>query len=134
MISYELAKELKKRGYPQENLYRETVYYENNGESLGVILGTLGNLPPTKGMVKAPTLEELIEACKDKYYKTKENNFPFLLCLLQKGRKTESWIAGFQYDGDVNGPFRYEGHGKTPAEAVAHLWLALNKKKNTSSE
>jgi hypothetical protein len=60
-----------------------------------------------------PTLEELIEACGE--------NFAWL----HQSVKSKKWAArDFIYD---DGP--PSGQGSTPTEAVARLWLALNKKK-----
>ena len=59
-----------------------------------------------------PTLEELIEACGDSS-----------ISLAKWGKK---WQAGYHDKwGECNGP---EGSGETPEEAVANLWLAINKK------
>ncbi len=58
--------------------------------------------------VYKPTLSELIEACGDRFN-----------CL---ERMIGCWIA--IYDGDAA---YFIGEGITPEEAVAHLWLELNK-------
>lgn len=57
-----------------------------------------------------PTLEELIEACGDG------------IIGLTRGAVTEDWLA-------TNNT--YTVSGPTPTEAVARLWLALNKKDAT---
>ena len=105
-MNYELALALKNAGFPQEgngisydvltsagvyedNVFRENVYY--------------------------PTLEELIEACGDKFAELSRGN----------SQVDAPWTAsGF--------PIKLgnAGQGKTPLEAVAHLWLALNKTKS----
>ena len=54
-----------------------------------------------------PTLEELIEACG--------NRFEFL------ANNAQNWRA--RADNSI-----VEGEGSTPIEAVARLWLALNRK------
>ena len=66
-----------------------------------------------------PTLSELIEACGDSimgiYFKADN----------PEGRVsawTRRWLTDDQLDKDV------ERYGHTPEEAVARLWLALNKK------
>ena len=59
-----------------------------------------------------PTLSELIEACGDRFDK---------LELTQSlDGKTKEWEA--------TGDRYWNGYGSTPEEAVAKLWLALNKK------
>lgn len=61
-------------------------------------------------MACSPTLSELIEACGDQFYE---------LC------KTDyDWIANCYSD---KNRVVYE-RGDSPEEAVANLWLALNKK------
>ena len=62
-----------------------------------------------------PSLSELIEACGDDFCFTLEIN------LFDK-----KWYA---YDWDHQGHnYFYKGEGSTPSEAVARLWLAINKK------
>jgi len=63
--------------------------------------------------VKHPTLSELIEACGDKFYG---------LHRMVNGE----WLA-FMYDIE-DSTRQVETIGSMPEEAVAHLWLALNKK------
>lgn len=93
-MNYELAKELKDAGFPQ------------GGKGLWL-------LPPDNlvgrrvDRVYAPTLEELLEACGERFtsldqlYKSKAEN-----------TYEQVWLA--------NSIER----GSTPAEAVARLWLA----------
>jgi hypothetical protein len=56
--------------------------------------------------VYVPTLEELIEACG--------KNFGSL------AKQHDGWLANANYDQSC--------FAETPAEAVAHLWLALQKR------
>lgn len=53
-----------------------------------------------------PTLSELIEACGHNFW------------ILQRDPITDTFVASFD---------DYNEEGKTPEEAVARLWLALNK-------
>lgn len=95
-MKYELAKELKDAGFPQV-----------------VRRGT--QLTPDFGVgavVYAPTLEELIEACGDRYFRLVHT--------------VENWQASV---GVEEGYLWYMG--ATPTEAVARLWLALNKPNTT---
>lgn len=62
-----------------------------------------------------PTLSELIEACGDKF-----DNLTRWIgsdTLLSKG-----WVTNYR-DDEVT----FDSFGKTPEEAVANLWLELNK-------
>ena len=63
--------------------------------------------PDRYGQSNCPTLSELIKACGE--------GFDYLR------HKSEYWLA-------ISGG-GLEGQGKTPEEAVAELWLALNKPK-----
>ena len=78
--------------------------------------------PPEKIIVRrddfayVPTLEELIEACPKRIV-----NHQFALRHYGNSR----WIAGHVLYEDWT---QAQGTGKTLAEAVARLWLALNKK------
>ena len=110
MITYELAKELKDAGFP----FRK----DCNGPL------------PEDCIEMSPTLSELIEACGDA--------FKVLKYYPQKGVVAEHrWRAtarGITYEKDEQHPW---GKWTTPdvrvlapsaEEAVARLWLALNKK------
>lgn len=64
--------------------------------------------------VNIPTLSELIEACGDKFYALNKLGNPF---------PNEDWCA----EGETL-PDSMDFTGSTPEEAVAKLWLELNKK------
>lgn len=107
-MNYELAKELKDAGFSQEDRHW---YY-----SLDTIPETLWCynvlepiiLPDTK-LVAAPTIEELIEEC----------GIPFR----ELKRHTHGWSSSSaRQAGGI------QRKGRNPTEAVARLWLALNKK------
>lgn len=96
-MTYELAKQLKDAGFPQEednNVCHSDFQCDNCKEKMET------NAP------YFPTLSELIEACGHLQISNIYN---------------ETWIAK-----QKNG-LPYEG--STPEEAVANLWLELNKKK-----
>lgn len=82
-MNYELLKQLKDAGHP-------FVFEQGDG-------------------IHLPTLEELIEACGDKFFALKHHI---------------GWIA-VGWDGPH---LSITGVGKTPEEAVANLYLALNQK------
>ena len=98
-MNYELAKELKDAGFRQKD---ENCY--NNRLS---------------NPVYAPTLSELIEACGEK------------IAVFQDGTM---WTAGKINTITTNGLMFFDAIfsctvlASTPEEAVARLWLALNKK------
>ena len=100
-MTYELAKELKDAGWPQDKLtlLRHHKYIGLDG------IRYSDNLRHLDIALRVPTLEELIEAVGD--------------CQLEV-RKDRSIV----YDPTEN----FVGDADTPTEAVARLWLALNKK------
>ena len=111
-LSYETALELKNAGFPQryeDRLGRE--YYMEDSSDRDHILIThsnarisLDNALDDEQLTFVPTLSELVEACGDGFE-----------CLM---RQDGVWIANHAN----------HAHGSTPEEAVARLWLALNKK------
>lgn len=104
-INYELAKELKEAGFPSpEPLEKKFLSDEFKGD---IVFGTEDDEP-----VYLPTLSELIEACGEG-----------LKELVRHERYWEA-LAIDPVDGIPIGYYR----GLTPEEAVARLWLALNKK------
>ncbi len=84
-MNYELAKQLKDAGFPQD----ECCVHGKSGHD----------------HVFEPSLSELIEACGDEFHGL--------------WRVMDEWFAK-----DARG---LEIKGSTPEEAVAKLWLALNK-------
>lgn len=99
-MNYELALKLKKAGFPQEG----------KGETRAPLEDPIFN------EVYIPTLSELIEACGNKFQALHKFQTTFQAC-------------GGNYKGiDFECAWEYETEGKTPEEAVAHLYLALNNK------
>ncbi len=105
-MKYGLALELKDEGFPQE--IKEGSFYWTGMMKRPFCWGGEGEDKPYGEYVLHPTLEELIEACGDK--------FDSLNVVRQDGQIL--WFATFE-------PTGYDG--LTPTEAVARLWLALNK-------
>ncbi len=99
MITYELAKKLRESGFPPLTKFEpRTVFNEDSFNS---------EYPPS--------LSELIEACGSRI-----NNLE---------RSLKGWIArGDRESGDMIPDGFLTGEGPTPEEAVALLWLELNKK------
>lgn len=123
-MNYELAKELKDAGFPQKG--DGEWYCEMDSPAGGSRFELLDSPNPKKvgeegyESIYAPTLSELIEAIGD---------IPFRLQSYYSGNDIE-WQA------DTCGNFKDWNHvadtaalGSTPEEAVARLWLQLNKPK-----
>lgn len=99
-MTYELLKELKDAGFPQ----RTCSFLDcRHGMDKGI------------ECVYKPNLSELIEACMDRVGNFHLKN--------KKTTRADAWFAGksIEYVG------QFVGNGATPEEAVARLWLALNK-------
>jgi hypothetical protein len=117
MITYELAKELKEAGFPQG----EGSYFVD-GDLWDRTMQSDYETPSTPRREKwiyAPTLSELIEACGDKFGGLLKENNIFLVDLING-----EWTA---YDNQPS-VTRDIYNGKSPEEAIARLWLKLNKK------
>lgn len=113
MISYKLTKQLKKAGFPVIDYTVRPLVSSKGKEYFGFI---------------SPTLSELIEACGDKFtnlLKGKETFNPLDMIGLRMSDSYE-WHAIAKYEGGDSGFNDVRGHGKTPEEAVAKLWLGLN--------
>ena len=125
-MNYELAKKLKDTGFPQNKFRKATMCPCSD-----FTVETHGTwLCQCKEFIIEPTLEELIEACGYEIPDADGDNIRF--CLYYTGPE-QCWSAGYylQYLGDdtyIDSRFHPQEFGKTPKEAVANLWLELNKK------
>jgi len=107
-MTYKLALQLKNAGFPQKDrpfCVSTKMELDEKGEQVRCYI---------------PTLSELIEACGDN-----ENRFIRLQSYYDKN--------DLMWQADDNGNFIIRDDivsetGSTPEEAVANLWLALNKK------
>ena len=114
-INYELCKELKEVGFPQDKtewiLYTiETMSATVNSKDYYALRGTnLGELPVSE-VLAAPTLSELIKACGEVQLFVAINGYS-----VATKSNTDSTIEN------------YQGEGKTPEEAVAKLYIVLKK-------
>jgi len=113
MITYELAKELRDAGYPQDE---GDGYFEYGEEKQIVTKKQMDDFAKNPiGMLQitdvesyyVPTLSELIEACGEKYFS------------LYFDMSDNTWRAKKN---------DYLGSGESTETAVANLWLELNKK------
>lgn len=102
-MNYELAKELKEAGFPQKLI----VNPPNNESTHATEQQASRSSHPT-----IPTLSELIEAC---VHNTRHFNLSYKVGV---GWKARSYLANAIDSARCT----------TPEEAVAHLWLTLNKK------
>ncbi len=102
MIPYELAKQLKDAGFPQECSAPSEIYPDREKEGF---------------FIRKPSLSELIEACMDFYY---PSSFEM------GGMNT--WWAIIRENKIYRKALVPVQMGKTPEEAVAHLWIELNKR------
>jgi hypothetical protein len=109
-MNYELAKQLKDAGFPQT--FPDGRWYYDNLKELCQSCEDHGDVhtDQTHGIV--PTLEELIEACGEEFGS---------VSLIVDDSSVKRWECQ-KWDGSD------EYECSTPLEAVARLWLALNKK------
>ena len=99
-MTHELAKQLKDAGFPQRQLeVGDFTLCQHDKEQLH-------ETNDTCEILNIPTLSELIEACVDISFSLNKTNTGF-------------WIESVKGDTETY---------PTPEEAVANLWLALNKK------
>jgi len=114
-MNYELAKELKDVGFPQDS-------YRRNGEPstrLGQLNGNQDEVKFSEQCI-APTLSELIDECGDSFQLLrKSTRLVDIDCIGDCWRAEGLWA-------EPNDILSVEG--SNPEEAVARLWLALNKK------
>jgi predicted RNase H-like HicB family nuclease len=109
-MNYTLAKKLKDAGFPFQPKFYKAVKKDNTPVTTDKDLGIEG-----EDYVFVPELSELIEACGDE------------MAWLHNSVKSTKWVAQTFLDDEQNSQ---QGEGKTPEEAVANLWLELNKKEH----
>jgi len=104
-MGYNLAKKLKEAGFEVREKFSYHKNPTNPYEEQGYFL---------------PSLSELIKACNPKVY----DDFGLRIGY------TENWEAWATYHGETIPEVDLNVSGNTPEEAVATLWLALNKHDN----
>jgi len=131
-MKYEIAKQLKDAGY-----YKGREFQWRGNEKLK----KFPNKPyqaEGQDAVYAPTLSELIEACgeefeslerylpnkEDTYYTIYPEALGYLWHATSLGEERDMGDFVVRCESDCCGK---NGHGSTPEEAVAKLWLELNK-------
>lgn len=125
-MNYELCKKLKDAGFPQVFEPDTYVYtHPNNKVKLAILEEDYKDVDY---WVKIPKLSELIEACGERFVSLEVGltNKPYK----ENIRGKEWYSCGGSYLGQesIDGEWQFESWGSTPEEAVAKLWLALNKK------
>ena len=114
-MNYELIKKLKEAGFRQtgsgkyipEKNAKEEVLLDDGEDKITEFR--------QEDWVKVPTLSELIEACGASF-----DSLTF-------GNRMNGTLTGWFATGGEDPTEVYEEQGDTPEEAVARLWLILNK-------
>lgn len=132
MISYELAKQLKDAGFPQEEYLEGEILVnpEFPYPADRVPVGKIWMEEHKKykdGLVYAPTLSELIEACGDWFYNLLKSD---------DGKWHSSSVSpGYKWkDSPTKQPTVLYAHGDSPEEAVSRLYLLLHSKDNEKNK
>lgn len=107
-MNYELAKELKEAGFPQPFFNGKAVYGEDG--------------------VYRPKLEELIEACGKRFLWVQQTEEGEWEALSRSEPPTKEEKEQAERRGKRPMAHMSIGKGSTPTEAVARLYLSLNKK------
>lgn len=120
-MTYELAKQLKDAGFPQEG---KGGWIDDKEPK------ELPSMPDWEGAVYVPTLSELIEACGTVRKRKWVNEIQPLDFAIRHYDNGNIWRAGYMWDKFALDEKYKElwADGSTPEEAVAKLWLELNKK------
>ena len=109
-MTYEVAKQLKDAGFPQR--FNRGAAFNAQGVMVYFTADKQGKVSDTD--VSIPSLNELIKACGDKFGGLE--HFP------------DESSNKFRVFSRPDGALSFFAH--TPEEAVAKLWLLLNKKEN----
>ena len=119
-MNYELAKQLKDAGFPQTGL-KYTWYYEGNSlHNSGEKYLDVKNNPKR---IISPSLSELIEACGDKF-----GGLEYWRTCIEPNERWECYSEQYTKMIEDIHYLEFCVYGSTPEEAVAKLWLELNKK------
>lgn len=131
-MNYELAKKLKDAGFPFKRiedgqcciLNGRTGYVDFN-PALESDYVQSGNIKVRPQHFFEPTLEELIEACGEDFSDLQRK----IDIQVDSSERPIYWVATRSFSLPEGADWReYVFEGTTPQEAVANLWLELNKK------
>lgn len=130
-MNYELAKELKEAGFPQTTPFK--LFCNKCGanwkynKGIKHLVHKCKKVNSEADVVHIPTLSELIDACGTKF-----SNIALVTRKYIGNDNYEElgklWVCGWTTNGCNDLEDEWEFEGQTPEEAVANLWLALNKK------
>jgi hypothetical protein len=145
-MNYDLAKELKDAGFPQEPFWQVDVnawggswYYLHRvsaPDACGIPVFAdpddyKAGIERGDVLVKMPSLEELINACGNFVLTHGEGMEAYRLELLGgQVEKSRSWAA--KIASTSFGEYEFVDGGETPEEAVARLWLRLHNREEDS--
>lgn len=105
-MDYKLAEQLKNAGFPQKSAPFAVIPLTEEEAEAGKY----------QERVYLPTLSELIEACRDKFRRLERNDeYADITYFAVSNVRDDMYDEGYVLN-----------NGKTPEEAVAKLWLALN--------
>lgn len=136
-MNYETALELKNAGWKQENSHSFYCKWRDQDGFLtdqGVLDSYRDQEIKTDFIIHqadCPTLSELIEACTDKNWELRKSwNFELIHGSYKNATPETMWKGwtGLWKAQMLDDEEDIEGFGPSPEEAVARLWLALNKK------
>lgn len=116
-MNYRLAKQLKEAGFPQKPPFELWCITCEKWRDIGCLQSDLASFDKhEREAVKIPTLSELIEACGEDFY-----------ALFHDQMKWEAW------KNKIDGSLHRASEADTPEEAVALLWLEINKEEVINS-
>lgn len=129
-MDYDLAKELKEAGFPQNSVMewefdpttKEAELHEKGLRGCARCGAIVSGLRPHLAVQRAdcPTLEELIEACGDEFFSVQRHH--------QVAGRSDSGIFFRAFGVRPKDGHNISADGPTPKVAAARLWLALNPK------
>ena len=111
-MNYDLCKKLKDAGFPFQSSYGADLDMWSDKFSIKI----------DEDVYLIPTTSELIEACGDRFHALEQK--------IVEGFEVEGgkWIAYSNEPNDLGVEAHIFKQGSTPEEAVANLYLELNKK------
>ena len=125
-MNYDLAKKLKDAGFPQVAVLG-TYFLTGREEEIYIDANLEGGTWNEAGWVRCPTLRELIATCMSFPEGFISLTAPSIKCEGDEFGVTCGWVAvGYKQVGD-SGSEKIEIIAISPEEAVANLWMALNK-------
>ena len=137
MITYELAKKLKEAGFSQKGGLYYQEYIQKKGFGLGLyhklqqredLFNEFGELVLMVEPTMCPNLSELIEACGDDFDSLCRCGDLYQSSKAEACSNGEKVAGGFEASSIETEDYCVWAWGDSAEEAVAKLWLELNKK------